>query len=49
MATHASSDLSGGLTRRQVPRAVYDIRSSCIGITLSIVAIVAVLIALFLV
>lgn len=50
MATHASSK-PAGLTRppMSVPRATYDIRSSCIGITLSIVALVVILIALLLI
>ncbi|GAA1482295.1 hypothetical protein GCM10009624_27350 [Gordonia sinesedis] len=50
MATHASSK-PAGLARPPLPaaRATYDVRSSCIGITLSIVALVVVLIALLLI
>lgn len=47
MATDATHDFRPSLTRGQsIPRPTYNVRSSCIGIGLSIFALVVLLVAL---
>ncbi|AZG46903.1 hypothetical protein [Gordonia insulae] len=50
MATHASSDLRRALAPRpSTPRATYNVRSACVGTTISILGLIAVLVVLMLI
>ena len=45
-SSHTAAHLRTDLGRRSVPQAIYDVRSSCVGTILSIVAIVALFVVL---